>query len=165
LMNKKIAVYAGSFDPFTFGHIDIARRASTIFDQVHIAIGTNPAKSYLFSFKERKYIIENTLSDLNNIVVDGFDGLLVDFCNRNNANIIIRGLRSQNDLSFEFPIGLANMDMAPHIETIFLLSKPENIFVSSSLIKEIAVNGGDVTSYVPQHVIQLLNKAFTKGNK
>ncbi len=161
-MSDKIAVYAGSFDPFTFGHIDIARRASKIFDHVYIAIGTNPAKKYLFSFEQRKFIIEDTLSDLDNIQVDGFDNLLVDYCKSHNANIIVRGLRSQHDLSFEFPIGLANMDMAPHVETVFFLSKPENIFVSSSLIKEIAFNGGDVASYVPKQVIQLLNKAFPK---
>ena len=164
-MSINIAVYAGSFDPFTFGHLDIARRGAKMFDKLIIALGCNPAKRYLLDYKQRKSIIEDALSDHHNVEVTAFDGLLVDYCKKVNANIILRGLRSEKDLSFEFPIGLANMDMAPNIESIFLLSNPNYIFISSSLIKEIAMNGGDVTSYLPPKAVELVLNAFAKDQK
>ena len=155
-MSSNIAVYAGSFDPFTLGHVDIAQRGSTMFDKLIIAIGCNPAKKYLFTFEQRKAIIGDALSHCNNIEITSFNGLLVDYCKNIGANIILRGLRSERDLSFELPMGLANMDMAPEIESIFLLSNPNYIFVSSSLMKEIALNGGDVHKYLPSKAVELI---------
>ncbi len=146
---KRIAVYAGSFDPITVGHMDLVRRAVGLFDEVILAIGTNPSKSYLLSTQERVAVLEACVADIDHVSVDVFDGLLVDYCHKREAQFILRGLRAVTDFEFEFQIGLANMDMAPEVETVFLLAEPHNIFISSSLVREIASNGGDVRRYVP----------------
>jgi pantetheine-phosphate adenylyltransferase len=155
-MSSNIAVYAGSFDPFTLGHVDIAQRGSNMFDKLIIAIGCNPAKRYLFTYEQRKSIIEDSLSHCKNIQITSFEGLLVNYCKNIGANFILRGLRSEKDLAFELPMGLANMDMAPEIESIFLLSNPKYIFISSSLMKEIALNGGDTRNYLPSKAVQMI---------
>ena len=147
-MSKRIAVYAGSFDPFTLGHQDIAERASKFVDHLVIAVGNNPAKKYFFSYAEREEIIEEACQRISSFETRQFHGLLVDFCREIGANIIIRGLRSEKDLSFETPIALANKKMAPDIETVFLLSDPNLQCVSSSLTKEIAMFQGDITGFV-----------------
>ena len=146
---KRVAVYAGSFDPITSGHLDLVRRATGLFDEVVLAIGNNPAKRYLLSTETRLATLEACTADLENVSVDVFDGLLINYCKARGAGFILRGLRAVTDFEFEFQIGLANMDMSPDIETVFLLTEPRNIFVSSSLVKEIAVNGGDVSKYLP----------------
>jgi pantetheine-phosphate adenylyltransferase len=146
---KRIAVYAGSFDPITSGHLDLVRRATGLFDEVVLAIGNNPAKRYLLSTETRRSVLEACTADLNNVSVDVFSGLLIDYCKTRGAGFILRGLRAVTDFEFEFQIGLANMDMSPDIETVFLLTEPRNIFISSSLVKEIASNGGDVSKYLP----------------
>lgn len=150
------AVLAGSFDPITLGHLDIIRRGSTLFTDVIVACGHNVKKRYLFDLDERMDLIGRSIDDLPNVTVESFEGLLVDYCKRREAGVILRGLRAVTDFDFEFQIGLANMDMAPSIETVFLLTDPQNIFVSSSLIKEIAVHGGDVSRYVPAPVATAL---------
>ena len=155
-MKRKTAVYAGSFDPITYGHLNIAVRGSTLFDQIIIAVGENPKKRYTFSLKERIDLIEKSVVDVPNISVQSFQGLLVDFCQQVGASVILRGLRAATDFDFEFQIGLANMDMAPSIETVFLLSEPKNIFISSSLVKEIASHQGDVHQYLPKHACEAL---------
>jgi pantetheine-phosphate adenylyltransferase len=142
-------VLAGSFDPVTLGHTDILRRGLQLFDEVIVACGNNPAKRYLFGLEERLEVLKKCTRDLTGVRVDIFEGLLVDYCRRVDATVILRGLRAVSDFEFEFQIGLANMDMAPGIHTVFLLTQPSNIFVSSSLIKEIALNGGDVSRYLP----------------
>jgi len=162
-MKPKIAVYAGSFDPITYGHLNIARRGATLFDQIIVAVGENPKKRYTFSLNERIDMIEKAVMDIPNIKVMAFQGLLVDFCHRVNANIILRGLRAATDFDFEFQIGLANMDMAPDIETVFLLSEPKNIFISSSLVKEIASHHGDVQQYLPKHAYEALCIKFKES--
>jgi pantetheine-phosphate adenylyltransferase len=145
----RIAVYAGSFDPITHGHLDLVKRASVLFDEVVLAMGENPSKRYLLSPGARREVLEACTEDLSNVHVDSFNGLLIDYCRQRGASVILRGLRAVTDFEFEFQIGLANMDMAPDIETVFLLTEPRNIFISSSLVKEIATNGGDVQRYVP----------------
>lgn len=150
------AVLAGSFDPITLGHTDILRRGLELFDEVVVACGDNPAKKTLFTLEERLAVLEACTADLPSARVDSFQGLLVDYCRRSDANAILRGLRAVSDFEFEFQIGLANMDMAPSIQTVFLLTDPSNIFVSSSLIKEIAMNGGDVSRYVPPAALAAL---------
>ncbi len=154
----RVAVYAGSFDPITLGHVDIVRRGATLFDEVIVAVGQNPAKRYSFGIEERVAIIEAALADVPNARVDVFDGLLVDYCQKVGARVILRGLRAVTDFEFEFKIGLANMDMAPDIETVFLLTEPTMLFVSSSLIREISSHGGDVSRYVPKAAAEALHR-------
>jgi len=150
------AVYAGSFDPITIGHLDLVRRACRLFDTVILAVGANPSKKTLLSVDERMAVLRACTSDLPEVRIDSFQGLLVDYCARVEASAILRGLRAVSDFEFEFQIGLANMDMAPEIETVFLLTEPRNIFISSSLVKEIATNGGDVSRYVPPAALDAL---------
>ena len=158
---SRIAVYAGSFDPITMGHMDLVRRATGLFDEVVLAIGNNPAKQYLLSTEARTAVLNECVADLPSVSVDVFDGLLIDYCRRRGAGFILRGLRAVSDFEFEFQIGLANMDMATDIETVFLLTEPRNIFISSSLVKEIASNGGDVSKYVPAAAHAALMAALT----
>ena len=157
---ERIAVYAGSFDPFTNGHLDITRRGAKLFDRLIVAVGDNPAKRYLLPFEQRTALIRAATGELSNVSVDRFSGLLVDYCRRSGAGFILRGLRSEKDLAFETPICQANQDMAPEIETIFLLSHPQQVFVSSSIVKEIALNGGDIGRYVPAEVARAVAEAY-----
>jgi pantetheine-phosphate adenylyltransferase len=159
-MAGPVAVYAGSFDPITLGHLDIIRRGAGLFDQVVIGVGDNSAKRYLLQKDQRVALAQEVTRDLPNVRVGSFDGLLVDFCARIGASVIIRGLRAVSDFEFEFQIGLANRDMAPGIETVFLLPAPRYIFISSSLVKEIFVNGGDVTHYVPAATVAAMRSAM-----
>lgn len=156
------AVYAGSFDPVTLGHLDLVRRACRLFDSVVLAVGANPNKRTLLSVEERMDVLRACTGDLPEVRIDSFTGLLVDYCARVEANAILRGLRAVSDFEFEFQIGLANMDMAPDIETVFLLTEPRNIFISSSLVKEIASNGGDVSRYVPPAALSALTEALKR---
>lgn len=153
---SRSAVYAGSFDPLTSGHLQLIHRASRLYDRLLLAVGSNPNKRYLFSVEQRLTMLRTETAALPGVEVHAFDGLLIDFCRRQEANVIIRGLRASTDFDFEFNIGLANRDMAPEIETVFLLTDPQHIFISSSLIKEIDQNGGDVSRYVPATVLQAL---------
>ena len=157
---ERIAVYAGSFDPITNGHMDLVKRASKLFDQVVLAIGSNASKRYTLTLDEREAVLNQCTRALDNVTVDTFDGLLVDYCRKIGAGIIIRGLRAVTDFEFEFQIGLANMDMAPEIETVFLLTEPKNIFISSSLVREIAENGGSVQRYLPDAAYRALMQAL-----
>ena len=163
-MARQTAVYAGSFDPITLGHVDIVRRGAGIFDQVVMGVGDNHAKRYLLGKDQRVALAAEVTVDLPNVRVESFDGLLVDFCRRIGATVIIRGLRAVADFEFEFQVGLANRDMAPTVETVFLLPAPRYIFISSSLVKEIFINGGDVTPYVPAATITALHRAHAAGS-
>lgn len=157
------AVVAGSFDPITNGHMDVITRASGIFDHVVVAAGVNISKRGMFSADQRLDMIRASTAQLPNVSVQGFHGLLIDFCKRVDAGVIVRGLRAVADFDHEFMIGMANMDMAPDIQTVFLLAQPQNQFVSSSLIKEIAINGGDVTRYLPEPALHALMDKLAKG--
>lgn len=147
-MNERVAVYAGSFDPFTLGHLDVALRGARLADRLIIAIGSNPAKKYMFSYDDRAEIIEDACREIPNFEIKQFHGLLIDFCRQVNASIILRGIRAEKDLSFEAPIALANKKLAPEIETIFLLANPSLQFVSSSLAKEVAHYQGDTSHFL-----------------
>ncbi|MCB9678484.1 MAG: pantetheine-phosphate adenylyltransferase [Alphaproteobacteria bacterium] len=149
------AIYAGSFDPVTNGHVDVIRRGSALFDEVLVAVGDNPAKRYWFDREQREALIREAVSDVQNASVVTFRGLLVDAAAKHGANVILRGLRALSDFDLEFRNGLANRDLSG-IETLFILTEPDNIFVSSSLVKEIHTNGGDVSRYVPANVIAAL---------
>jgi pantetheine-phosphate adenylyltransferase len=157
---SRIAVYAGSFDPITTGHMDLVRRAAGLFDRVILAIGNNPSKQYLLPTAARLDVLNQCVDDISNVEVDVFDGLLIDYCRQRGAKFILRGLRAVSDFEFEFQIGLANMDMAPEVETVFLLTEPKNIFISSSLVKEIASNGGSVDRYLPAPALAAVKSAL-----
>lgn len=160
---SRLAVYAGSFDPITLGHLDVASRAAGLFDRVILAVGENPAKRYLLSLEARMSVVQQATAHLPNVEVAAFRGLLVHFCKERGASAIVRGLRAVTDFEFEFQIGLANMDMAPEVETVFLLTDPRHIFISSSLVKEIANNGGDVARYLPGPAYAALMRAIGRG--
>ena len=152
-MDYRHAVYAGSFDPVTYGHTAIIERAARLYDKVTVAIGVNPAKSSLFSVDERLQMLADALAGLDNIEVESFQGLLIDFCRRIGAGVIVRGLRLLTDFEYEFQLGLANRDLAPNVETVFMFTESEHVYISSSLVKEIAQNGGDYARYVPPGVV------------
>lgn len=159
----RTAVYAGSFDPITLGHLDVARRATHLFDRLIIAVGENPNKRYTLPLDTRLGVLREVMADLPTVEIRTFRGLLVDYCRGIGACAIVRGLRAVTDFEFEFQIGLANMDMAPEVETVFLLTEPRNIFISSSLVKEIANNGGDVARYLPAPAYSALMRAIGRG--
>lgn len=146
----KRAIYAGSFDPVTLGHVDVIRRGARLFDEVIVAVGHNPRKARTLDLATRLGVLHEVCGELPNVRIDHFEGLLVHYCQRVGATAILRGLRAVTDFEFEFQTGLANMDMAPSIETVFLLTEPRHIFISSSLVKEIASMGGEASRYLPE---------------
>ena len=159
-MDYRHAVYAGSFDPVTLGHTAIIERAAKLFDKVTVAIGHNPAKksSALFSVQERVSLLEQSIDGARHVRVQPFQGLLIEFCRQLKAGVIVRGLRVLTDFEYELQLGMANRDLAPEIETVFLFTRAEHVYVSSSLVKEIAANGGDTSLYVSQHVREALSR-------
>jgi pantetheine-phosphate adenylyltransferase len=161
-MSARIAVYAGSFDPATLGHVDLIERASVLFENVIVAIGVHPTKSPLFTAEERKQLIVEVTKKLPNVTVDSFDGLLIQYCMAKGAGVIVRGLRVATDFEYELQIAHANADLAPKIDTVFLPTRTNHGFVSASLVREIASHGGDVTRYAPKPVCDALAKKFAK---
>jgi pantetheine-phosphate adenylyltransferase len=159
---SNLAVYAGSFDPLTLGHLDVLQRAAKLFREVVIAIGKNPTRSPLFSFNERMALLEEVAKPLTNVKVDAFDGLLIHYCGRIGARVIVRGLRAATDFEYELQIAHANADMVPEIETVFLPTRTNYGFVSASLVREIASHGGDVSHYAPAVVCDALKAKFAK---
>ena len=158
----KIAVYPGSFDPFTVGHLDIAERASELFDELVIAVVHNPNKTPMFSMVDRVELVEQTLSEagLSGIRVVALEsGLLVDLCTDVGADVIVKGARSATDVDFEFPMAQINRELSG-IETAILVSAPELSHISSSLVRQLAQNGGDVRKYVAKPVQKLIEKKF-----
>jgi pantetheine-phosphate adenylyltransferase len=160
--HKRIAVYPGSFDPLTNGHLDIARRAARIFDSLIVAVYALPAKNLLFSLEERMQLWQEVIAseELPNVRVDKFSELLVEYVRSVGGQVIIKGLRSPNDFDAEFQQGLMNRKLAPEIETVCLLTNLQHLFVSSSLLKEVAHLGGDVTDMLPAPVLQALRIKF-----
>ena len=154
----KIAIYPGSFDPITNGHIDIIERSSKIFDTLIVAVNENEGKSFLFDSQERIKIIEKSVSHLKNVEVKIFNGLLVDFVKKENSNIIIRGLRVLSDFEYEFKMALMNRNLDDDIDTMFMMTHDKYTHVSSSIIKEVASLGGDIAEYVPEFLIEILKK-------
>ena len=146
------AVYAGTFDPLTFGHLDIIKRASGVFDDLVVAATDNPGKAPMFSLDERLAMIEGILGTDTRISVQTFSGLLVDFIRKVGARVVVRGLRAASDFDYEFEMATMNRTLDKDMETVFFVSSPEFMFVSSSLIREIAQAGGDITPYVPTGV-------------
>ena len=162
MKQPSVAIYPGSFDPITNGHIDVLKRALHLFENVIFAIAPNEPKKPLFTLKERKKMAQEALTSLGaRVEVLTFEGLLVDFAQSHNACAIVRGLRAVADFEFEFQLALLNRKLAPSIETIFLIPKDNFICISSSLIKETAKLGGDISSFVPQNVERCLKTKFS----
>jgi len=161
-VSRALAVYAGSFDPATLGHLDLIERAAELFDNVIVAIGVHPTKHPLFSADERKNLIVSIASHIPNVIVDSFDGLLIEYCAAKQASVIVRGLRVTTDFEYELQIAHANADLRPNIDTIFLPTRTKHGFVSASLVREIASHGGDVSRYAPTVVCEALVKKFAK---
>ncbi|MFT4718652.1 MAG: pantetheine-phosphate adenylyltransferase [Rickettsiales bacterium] len=159
-MTKNIAIYPGSFDPITLGHIDIIKRASKIFDHVILAIARDNTKSSFFSMEKKLSMAQNVLEDLKNVEVSDFSGLLVNFAKKRKAKIAIRGLRAISDFEYEFQIYNMNSKLDPNLQTIFLPSSTELQFISSKLVKEVARLGGNVSSFVSPIVEKELKEAF-----
>jgi pantetheine-phosphate adenylyltransferase len=152
-----IAVYPGTFDPITNGHIDILERALRLFDQVIVTLAVNVRKQPLFTVDERAgFIREAMIHHGDRVVIEGFDGLLVDFCKRRGAGVIVRGLRALADFEYEFQFAHMNRRLAPKVDTVFFMTDERNHYVSSSLVKEVASLGGDVTGLVPPAVVRAL---------
>lgn len=151
-----VAVYPGSFDPITVGHLDILERAARLFDRVIVAIGQHPTKPGYFTVEERSDLIRRSAEHVPNFEVAAFSGLVVDFCRARGAKIIVRGLRAVSDFEPEFQMGLANRDLDPEVETVFLIPQPDRMFVSSSLVREIAGHGGHYQRYVSPAVAQAM---------
>jgi pantetheine-phosphate adenylyltransferase len=147
---RRIAVCPGSFDPVTFGHIDIFTRASTLFDKVIILVSTNLSKQPLFTPTERIKMIMDVTSGMDNVVIDILDGLLADYVREVGACAIVKGLRAVSDFEYEFQMALANKKLYPDAETVFLTTSTENMYLSSSVVKQIAAFGGDISSFVPE---------------
>ena len=155
---KNIAVYAGTFDPITFGHIDVIERAARLFDKVIVAIAASHHKTPLFSLEERVQMGSDVLQHVGNVEVKGFNCLLLDFAKAHNANVILRGLRAVADFDYEFQLASMNRYLNPAIESMFLMPAEKYMYISSSLVREISVLGGDVTGFVPSLVVQALQK-------
>ncbi|MEM9696088.1 MAG: pantetheine-phosphate adenylyltransferase [Myxococcota bacterium] len=154
------AIYAGSFDPLTHGHFDILNRAALLFDEVICAIGVHPSRKPLFTLDERLDLLRASTSELSNVEVASFEGLLIDYCSTRGAKVIIRGLRHAMDFEYELQIAQANDDMRPDVETVFLPTSLEWGFITASLVREIASHGGDISRYAPQPVVEALKAKF-----
>lgn len=155
---KNIAVYPGTFDPITYGHIDLLGRASRIFDRIIVAIAVNKNKSPLFSLPERVELTKSVLNQYNNVEVKGFDSLLLDFAKQHGANVILRGLRAVADFDYEFQLASMNRALDSAIESMFLMPAEKYMYISSTIVREIAHFGGDVTGFVPPIVVEALQK-------
>jgi pantetheine-phosphate adenylyltransferase len=160
-MSGLLAVYAGSFDPVTYGHLDLIERSARIFDDVVVAVGRHATKKAFFDFHERAELLRAVTTEMPNVRIDSFDGLLIHFCERIGARVIVRGLRAATDFEYELQIAHANADMVPRIDTVFLPTRTKYGFVSASLVREIASHGGDVSHYAPPPVCAALAKKIT----
>jgi pantetheine-phosphate adenylyltransferase len=154
----QVAIYPGSFDPVTYGHIDLIRRAQEIFSEVVVAVAHNYHKRPLFSVKERVAMLKKATGGMNGVRVDDFKGLVVDYARRKKAKVLIRGLRMLSDFEYEFQMALTNRRLSPDIETIFLMPQESYSYLSSKLLKEAASLGADLSSFVPDFVEEALKK-------
>jgi pantetheine-phosphate adenylyltransferase len=160
----RVAIYPGSFDPLTSGHVDIIERGARIFDEIIVAILANVEKQPLFSEAERSEIIRDVFKDAGNVRVETFDGLLVDYAQRKNASVLVRGLRAVSDFEYEFQMALMNRHLAPGLETVFMMPAEQYTYISSRLIKEVFSLGGEITGLVPPIVEDRL-RAKQKSKK
>ena len=157
-----MAVYPGTFDPITLGHLDVVKRGARVFDRVIVAVADNPAKETLFSKDERLEMIRKTVGSMKSVEADAFDGLLVDYVKGRGAHVVLRGVRTLSDFEYEYQMALTNRTFAPEVETVFVMTNEEYSFISSRLIKEAAAMGGDISTFVPPEVEKRLRARYTK---
>lgn len=160
----RIAVYPGSFDPITNGHLDIIERASKIFDKVVVGVLNNKNKNPMFSADERVMLIKKVTRNLSNVDVACFDGLLVDFARQHNANVIIKGLRTVNDFEYEFQMALLNKTLNSECETMFMMTNSKYSYISSSMVKELAGYNGDLAGLVPTEIIHYIKDKYKQND-
>lgn len=158
MKKTRTAIYPGTFDPVTYGHIDLIRRASKIFDKVIVAVAHNKSKGVLFSVEERVAMLQDAVKGIPNIIIDDFDGLVVAYAKKRGSNVMIRGLRMISDFEYEFQMALTNRKLAGDIETIFMMPHEDYSYVSSKLIKEAASLGADVSKFIPKKAAASLLK-------
>ena len=157
-MKRKIAIVPGSFDPITYGHIDIIKRSAQLFDEVIVAILVNPDKKYLFTLEEREEMINESIKDFKNVKVDSFSGLLVNYAKKVNSTVIVRGLRAVSDFEYEMQLTFMNKALDDNIETFYMMANKQYSFISSSIVKGVSGFGADLSKFVPKHVEEKLEK-------
>jgi pantetheine-phosphate adenylyltransferase len=158
----KVAIYPGSFDPVTYGHLDVLERAVDIFGHVIIAVADNTRKKYMFNLEERVELIKESTKGMKGVKVESFDGLVIDYARRKKTNVLIRGLRMTSDFDYEFQIALTNRRLAEDIETVFLMPSEQHSFVSSSILKEVSRFDANISSFVPKCVAKRLKERMKK---
>ncbi|MGN0451598.1 MAG: pantetheine-phosphate adenylyltransferase [Acutalibacteraceae bacterium] len=162
-MNKLTAICPGSFDPVTCGHLDIITRAAKMFDRLIVVVASNGAKHCSFTPEERVEMIKKCISSLDNVEVVHYDGLLADYAAQRGATAIIKGLRAMSDFEYEFQMALTNKKLNPNVETLFLTTSSQNMYLSSSMVKQVASMGGDISSFVPEVIKQdIINRIYIK---
>ncbi len=149
-------IYPGTFDPLTNGHLDLIKRAAAMFDHIIVAIAASPSKKTLFTLEERVQLVKQSISSLNNVSVEGFSGLMVDFAKQKQANLLVRGLRTTMDFEYEFGLTSMYRKLMPELESVFLTPSEEYAFLSSTIVREVALHGGSVEAFVPSVVIAAL---------
>ena len=157
-MKRKIAIVPGSFDPITYGHIDIIKRSAQLFDEVIVAILVNPDKKYLFTLEEREEMINESIKDFKNVKVDSFSGLLVNYAKKVDSTVIVRGLREVSDFEYEMQLTFMNKALDDNIETFYMMANKQYSFISSSIVKGVSGFGADLSKFVPKHVEERLEK-------
>ena len=158
----KIAIYPGSFDPITLGHMDIIRRAAQCFDQVYVCVLVNCDKKPMFSADERVDMIRRSVADLPNVEAELYSGLLADYARTRKATVLVKGLRAVSDFEYEFQMSLTNKKLNPELETVFLTTSAENMYLSSSIVKQIAMFGGDISDFVPACILKDIQDRLCK---
>lgn len=161
----KTAICPGSFDPVTLGHLNIINRARKVFDKIIVAVMINPEKHTMFTVDERIELLKRCTGDMDDVEVVGFDGLLADYARQRGASAIIKGLRAVSDFEYEFQMALANKKLNPNLETMFLTTNAENMFLSSSIVKQIGGFGGDISNFVPACLLEDIKARIQEGGK
>jgi pantetheine-phosphate adenylyltransferase len=162
MTQPSVAIYAGSFDPMTYGHFDVVKRAAQLFPRLIVAVGRHPTRSPLFTLEERMDMIRGVCAEIENVEVSSFGGLLADYAREVGARVVVRGLRVGADFEYELQIAHANADLAPEVDTLFLPTRTAYGFISASLVRDIARHGGDISRYAPELVVGELKKKFQK---
>lgn len=164
-MNERLAICPGSFDPVTFGHLDIMHRAAELFDRVIVLVSVNAEKTPCFTAEERMEMIREVTRDVPNIEVAALDGLLADYVKKTGACAIVKGLRAMTDFEYEFQMALINKKLYDGAETVFLVTRSENMYLSSSVVKQVASFGGDISGFVPASIVERINKRLNKTER